>query len=157
MNGNTTRTRIGAFGTIFVASAFAIAGGLPGLLAAVVVGVSWYALPSIVVFTIGQFALGALVSPEQTPLLLLIAEGGLLGILSGATAETNRSAQSTAFVVGCIALFAVGSWASYHWLDSIWRTTAVLAVAVTVGAYGLHRYERIALGLVTDTPPPDHE
>lgn len=150
----TTRTWPGALGTLLAASALAVTGGASGLLAGAAVAASWYVLPTPAAFAVGQFALVA-VAADAGPLALVVAEGGLLGLLAGSTLDADRSARLVALAVGGVALLAASGWASYRWLGAAPQAAAVLAVGFALGAYGLHRYERVALGLVS--PSHDHE
>jgi len=146
---NQHRTWLGMGGILVVGSTLTLWHGIPGLLAAVVVALSWYVLPAVYAFTIGQFAFVAVV-PEsgQRILQTMLVEAGLIGILiEPVMNEHPRLAVLTGVgITVSVSLF----WAVAEWLQPLWKTVGVLTVGLTLLAYGLHRYERLELGVIME-------
>lgn len=156
------RTWLGGLGIVVLAAGWSLGSGLPGLLATAGVALCWYTLPVQYTFTIGQFALVALVSQSPATASVVIA-GGELGLVAMLcepvlAAGLPRSRWLPVGVVGGSSLVAVGGgWLSVHWLGGVWQAVALLSGVVLVVTYGLHRYERFVLELPAELTAKDHE
>lgn len=136
-------------GLVILAAALALLAGWTGLVIGMVVVVIGVMTPAPVAFGVGAVSL--LVGTPVTPLGGSLAAVGLFAVLVdpavGAKAG-QRVIATTAFVAGVLSGVAYG-------LDTVWSLPAVtIALAGTVALilYALHRYERVRLGLVSDTP-----
>lgn len=139
-----TQTWLGAIGTVVTVSAFTVSSGIFGFVLGTTIALSWYALPPMYAFTIGQFALVA-IAPRSTVVLGLL-EGGLVVILVEPALHYNRALRTLVLAGGVISFVASIVWVALEWLQPQWKTVVVLTIAFTVVTYGLHRYERLTVG-----------
>lgn len=168
------RTRVGGAAVLVAAGAFVVAGGLPGVVAAVAVVAGWFLFGGVYAFALGQLGAASLLAGNG-PLELVAVEIGLLGVLLASAAapvryergppspdspDTARRSPSS-FVRGVPsslihgpALLALG-WVlaggalAVAVLRSLVRPSVagvLLVVAAGVAAYALHRYQLVSLG-----------
>lgn len=155
----TPRTWGGGLGILVAGIGLTFLGGMPGLVAACLTAAGWWILPAQYAFTIGHFALAALLPEMGNPEIGVVAivEAGLILLLADALDATERQGQLVAGAVGGISVTVVVVWASAQWVPALWlRGFGLLAVGALVG-YWMHRYERTALGVLDDTATGDHE
>jgi hypothetical protein len=122
--------------------------------ASLVVALLAFWVPRWTLFALGQVALVA-VAPRGSPLEPIAAiEAGLFVLLLGdrlGALGSFRSLAATLFLAGGLGALAWGGWG---WFDTTWGVALVVAAAVAVAAYGLHRYERLQLGYLEDYREP---
>ena len=138
-------------GALLVAILGTVATGLPGFISGIVLLVLWYTVPTLYVVAFGQLAVAALGDGIATGYLIL-SELGLLAMLVGPSLALDRP-RWRVLVTSVVALALGGcTLAIVRWSDRLWQPLVFLVVVFAIGSYGLHRYERIALGLVEDNP-----
>lgn len=142
---NFERTRFGAVAALLTGVAFVAVAGLPGLAAAALVGVGWYASPTVA-FALGQIALVA-VMPDNL-LALAAVEVGLFGVLLAPAMTLDKPAVPVALGVGAALVGGTLAWASASARSLIGLPTAaaLLVVAFAFAAYVLNRYQLLTLG-----------
>jgi len=146
-----THTWLGAVGTLVAASTVTYWYGGIGVLTGLGIALSWYTLPSVYAFTIGQFALTAVAAGSGTPPLQLgLLEAGLLGILVEPAIYEGRQLRLVVLTGLGISVVMSLVWGLAEWIQPLWKTVVALTVSVALVAYGLHRYEQLELGLVTE-------
>lgn len=137
--------------------AFALFAGGSGILAGVALLILRYASTRLVTFALAHFLwIGVL--PELSVVQLGVAEAGLLPLLVAAL-QTNTVQSQEWHPIGLIALFGglLSVVAGLHtWLESNVIIAAVFTTTVLAITYVLHRYERVTLGLVTDSRTEVH-
>lgn len=151
-------TLLGLFGLTLTAAVFAIVGGLLGGLLALAFGVLWLFVPTVYSYAVGHlFALGVSAQALSAVELLFIEMGlvaVLLGPLVASTIENEdennlRSLRSRSVIGAGSALFAVVV-VGLALVEMLWVNAVVLLAIGVLVAYGLHRYERVSLGLADE-------
>lgn len=138
---------VGGRGLAFVGTVggLAVAGGVPGA----VVGVGAFLavlIAPVFGFALAQFGLVLVLAPGTPPSSVGVAQVGLFAALFGATAHDDTSAID-AGLYAALAIAAGGLvWGGLQ--TGLWQGAAALCGAVALVAYGLHRYELVALSLV---------
>ncbi|SDG29239.1 hypothetical protein [Halorientalis regularis] len=94
-------------------------------------------------------ALVAVPSGPDGPVLLALVAGALV-VLAGAELIAGAPPRSVGLFALLYAVLAAISWGLLAVVDSFATVTLLLAGGVALLAYGLHRYELVALGLVGD-------
>lgn len=143
------RTRLGTIAILLTVGTFTVANGAFGLAVGSAVALTWYRLPSVYAYTIGQFALGA-VSPNSVVVLGLL-EVGLSAILLEPALRAERPGWQIAALGLVLGFVATVAWQVIDHVQPLWTGVAVFVLCFTGVAYGLHRYERLALGLITES------
>jgi hypothetical protein len=175
---SSERTRLGWASALIAAVALlAVPGGQAAVAIAGALGVlgAWYLLAPTYAFALGHVALAA-VLPEggafaRGASLVWVAavEAGLLGmVLSSATefrefsssdpdGEGEMSSRSTSLavvgaglVLGWVVVGGLLAWASGRSSLGLPTAGALLVALTALAAYGLHRYQLVSLGLVSD-------
>ena len=137
-----------AFGTLVATLAVGVAVGPLGILMAVGVASAYYVVSATAAFALGQVILVALVPSGGIFVILVLAEIGLLGVLCSTIVDHGDSARLlVASVLAGLAIGAIG-WLSFQTSQAVWIAASALALATAFSAYGIHRYERVTLGLV---------
>lgn len=144
------RSWFGAPGLVVTIATLIVGVGPLGAVASAVLAIGWYHLSAVAVFCIGQIAL-LIFSPDAPFYQFAAAESGLWIVLIGPLLSGDERWQSVAAFV-----LAAGALGSIAWLvrivtDTLWPTALVLGICVALVAYGLHRYERLQLGLLETT------
>jgi hypothetical protein len=149
-------TLLGVFGVVLTGAVFGIVGGLVGVLLALAFGGVWLFAPTVYSYALGHVLALGISARAVTAVELLFIELGLVAVLLGplviATDGDDGRVRSTLTrsVLGAgSALFAVVV-VGLAFVESLWPTAALLTVVAGLAAYGLHRYERLALGLADD-------
>lgn len=139
----------GGLGVALATLGLGLAAGVPGLAAGAGAAIAWFLLPAPSAFAAGQLLAVAALSADDPPLAVAIAELGLLSVLAGPLAETDAPRGTlAAFAVAALAAGAVG-WGLLRTDRPLWLAALAVAVVAATAAYGIHRYERVSLGLVT--------
>lgn len=141
------RHPIGGLGVALATVALWSAAGLPGLVAGLLTLLAWALAPATLAFAVGQvLAVPLLGDAGLAPLVAV--EVGLLAVLAGPLTTPDRPARTlAAFVAGTAALWAA-AWLVLRAGEPLWAAAATLAIVAATAAYGVHRYERVRLGLV---------
>jgi len=144
-----TPTWLGGIGALLVAILCTVATGLPGFLAGIVFFLLWYIVPTLYTVAFGQLVVAALADGIAVEYLFAL-ELGLLAVLVGPSLTFDRPHWRVAVTSGIAALFGAGALASLRWGNRLWLPVAIVVIVFATVSYGLHRYERAALGLVED-------
>jgi hypothetical protein len=144
------RSAVGAVGLLVTIGALAVASGSTEALVGLVLVPIWLFFP--VVFTIAAaFVLLATLVTSVTVIDVAFVGLGVILVLAGRTSELERAGTllSTTVFVAAVCFLVVALVLS---LDrALWIAAGVLLVALVTAAYGVHRYELVSLGLVTDS------
>ncbi len=123
--------------------------GLGGAAVGVVIAAVAVVTRPLVVAAVAQAGLLMLV-PEITALSSLAVIGLFeLGVVAVLLSEHPFDTPTTLLTIGFGAVFVITTVAVLIWSGPL-TASAVLVALVAVLAYGIHRYERVSLGLVTD-------
>lgn len=135
---------------VAVAVAFTYVGGLVGgALGVALVGARRLASP-VTVYALGH-VLGLVIAETPTLQEVAVLEAPLvLALLAAGVDREAPDAFAPAMVVAVVglALVAAGGLTTF---DSLWQTAALGTLVVGLVAYGLHRYELVRLGLVSES------
>lgn len=92
--------------------------------------------------------------PADLPLAAVgLAVAGLAGVLFGPDLRSAAGRRTAGLGVGVAGLLAGAGAAAQATWGATWVAAGVLALLVAVVGYGLHRYERVAVGMVPDVGP----
>ena len=139
---------VAGFGTLVATLAALVAVGPLAALVAVAVGGALFFASTTAAFALGQVVLVALVPADGALAVLAIAELGLLVVLcSPAVDHHDPGRLLVASLLAGLAVGAIG-WLTLRASRGIWPAAGALVVATAFLAYGIHRYERVTLGLV---------
>ncbi|MFC5973394.1 hypothetical protein ACFPYI_18855 [Halomarina salina] len=139
---------VASLGGFAVAGGLALSGDFLALGAMPVAIIAAVTLATPVALTVCVLLVG-LFAPSST-LTLLVTGGGLALIAVAGLDSTGRPLLGVlvfSVVTGVIAGLAYGAW--MNWPP--WLATLATVTAIAVLGYGAHRYERVMLGLVTDS------
>jgi hypothetical protein len=139
---------VAGLGTLVTTLAVGVAVGPLAALMIVAVGGTLLFASTTAAFALGQIVLVALVPPGGTLAVLVIAEIGLLSVLCSPAVDHHDPGRL--LVASLLAGLAVGAtgWLTLRSSQGVWPAAGVLVVATAFLAYGIHRYERVTLGLV---------
>lgn len=168
----TERTRLGGASALVAAVALVVSAGveepvaaLQGVVAAVVVLTAWYLSAPTYAFALGNVALVA-VLPETAIVRMVVVEAGLLGMLLASATTLDDSDHSAdgpdhpahlavAGVVVLVLAWAIAggalAWASAGDLLGLPVAGGLLIALTALVVYGLHRYQLVSLGVVSET------
>jgi uncharacterized protein (DUF983 family) len=104
--------------------------------------------PSVVLFTVGQLAV-LLAVPRGAPLALLVAAEAAVSLPLVVSLLGVGLRATGVFTLVAIALGAL-VFGGLRALESLWLAALVVVPVVATLTYGLHRYERVVLGLVRE-------
>lgn len=143
-------TIVVAYGGLVVAGGLVLSGGVFSLVAAVVALLAALGLTT-------PFALAVcilLISTVDPPLSVALALSGCGLVIIALAGFDSMDTVSRAIVAFALLFVLIGGVTVLAWvtLPAWLATLAVLATIATLG-YGIHRYERVMLGLVTDDTP----
>lgn len=142
---------LAVLGTLVATLAVGVAVGPLAVLVIVAVGGTLFFASTTAAFALGQVVLVALVPPGGALAILVIAEIGLLGVLcSPAVDHHDPGRLLVASLLAGLAVGAIG-WLTLRSSQAVWLAAGALVVATAFLAYGIHRYERVTLGLVEPT------
>jgi len=144
--------RVGSLGLLavgVVSVEFVLVGDLLGIGAALALLVAWYALPAPSAVALGFVLFAVLLPVEPGTLELLVGTLGLLGVLAAAVPSWSAVPRfGVPFVVGW---FLLGGVAALGFrVGGLGVALVSLAALALLAGYGLHRYELLRLGLLTD-------
>jgi hypothetical protein len=115
----------------------------------------WATLPATYAFAIGQLAFVAVTRPESLLdiglLPLAVIEVGLVGVLVGPVLGSATGRRTAVWTIIGGSLLGGATLASYALSDRMWVAAALLVALGILGGYGIHRYELVALGKVTES------
>ena len=142
---------LAVLGTLVATAAVGVVVGPLGVLVAVGVGIARYLAAATTAFAAGQIVLVALYPTEGPLALLVLAEIGLSCVLLAPVVDHDEPGRAT--VATLVAGVALGgtAWVALRSTEGVWAGASMLVVGTAIVAYGLHRYERVRLGLV-ETP-----
>ncbi|WP_458190820.1 hypothetical protein [Haladaptatus sp. NG-WS-4] len=146
-----SKTWLDGAGALLVAIVYTVATGLPGLIAGGMLILMWYLLPTLYTFAFGQLLVAALFADGVALRYLIPLEPGLISVLVGPLLTLERPYWRLRMTVGVAILLGIGIVYIYQWLGEYWQAIGILTVVFALAAYGMHRYERVALGLVEDS------
>ena len=143
-----------------VAALTAVAGPY-GALVGVATAAVWYALGTPYALAGGHVALPALFPDGIDPFAFAVVELAFLAVLVGAALATSRPLEQAAIVLASALVLGGVAWLVFL-EGSLALAAAALLAVVALGAYAIHRYERLRLGLLEapsndsrPTPPED--
>jgi hypothetical protein len=145
-----TPTWLGGIGALLVAVLCPIATGLLGVLAGIVFILVWYTVPTLYSVAFGQLVVAVLADNIAAEYLILL-EIGLLAVLVGPLLRFDRPRWRVTVTSAIAVLFGVGILKSLQWSNRVLVAIAVIVFVFAFISYGLHRYERAALGLVEES------
>ncbi|MFH5801209.1 hypothetical protein [Haladaptatus sp. CMAA 1911] len=145
-----TATWLGGIGALFIGILCAVATGPPGILAGVIFLLVWYTVPTLYSVAFGQLVV-AVFADSITAEYLILLEVGLLAVLVGPLLTVDRPRWRVTVTSAMAVLFGVGALKSLQWSNQLWVAIAVVVFVFAIVSYGLHRYERVALGLVEES------
>lgn len=142
--GESQPTALGAVGLGATAVALGVTAGPLGLVAGLVIAGLGVVVSPIAVFGLGQ-AVVLVLLPSPTPLQLALLEGALFIALVAPATRT----RPTRLVTLSALLFAVSGTLVWYGSQVVGLQVTGLALLLAVGLlmYGIHRYERVVLGL----------
>lgn len=148
MNVNRTSAWIEASGVGITVLILAIARGFPGIVAGGLLVLFWYTCPSLYTVGYGQIALGALLIPTGTIVQIIIGEFGLLLVLLTPGLRLDQPLARMLTTLGSSILLVGGVLAGVS-LDVNHSQIGIILISVLgIVTYGMHRYERVAVGAV---------
>lgn len=144
----SVRRAFATIGTLVATIAIGTVVGPLGALVAIGVGSAQYLVSTTAAFATGQIVLAALFPPGGSPVALVLAEIGLLCVLCRIVVDHHAPARLIgATLVAGVAIGGSG-WLALRSSTTIWIGAGVIVAVTALVAYGLHRYERVQLGLV---------
>lgn len=147
-NASRLHRACAALGTLVATLAVGVAVGPLAILVAVAIGIALILVSTTAAFALGQVVLVALVPPDGAPIILVLAEIGLLGVLFSTI--INHYDPARLLVASLLAGLAVGAtgWLLFWMNQTVWIAASAVVITTAFVAYGIHRYERVTLGLV---------
>ncbi|WP_160135409.1 hypothetical protein [Halococcus salsus] len=135
-------------GTLVATLAVGVAVGPLSILVAAGVASALYFVSTTAAFALGQVVLVALVPPSGALALVVLAEIGLLAVLCSTAVDHHDTGRL--LVASLLAGLAIGAtgWLGLRTSQAVWVAAGALAIATAFLTYGIHRYERVTLGLV---------
>lgn len=148
---NPTRTDIaGALAVGLVGVGLVWIGGFAGLLATLVTVAVWAVIAPEYAVAAGQVLVAALVGaagPVAIPPIVVAESGLALVLLVELLADDDRRFGVLGYLVAIGGIGAVTS-LLYATEVGLWLVGGVQLAVFAVAAYGIHRYERLRLGLI---------
>lgn len=141
--GDADRTPLTGFELLATTALLGVTAGPPGVAVGAGLCVAWFLLPVVHVVALGQFAVVALYAASTPLLVLALVEAGLGSVLLASLLPDAPLRAGVAFLATALLLAGVVLFA-----PSVPFGASALLVLAATGAYGLHRYERVAMGLV---------
>ena len=130
--------------------------GPAGVLAGLVTAAVWYGLGVPYALAAGHVVLVAATPDRLAPSTIVLVELAFLPLLVASVRRTPAPLVAGGVVLGAGAGLGALAWASYA-SRGPWIAALVLLGTIALVAYGVHRYELVRLGLVTevgDEHPP---
>ena len=133
-------------GLLLAVIGLALAGGGPGLLAGVVLGIVWYLLPGAYAFTVGWIAIVAIVGDGGVSIGAALCVLGLVVVLLSPVGTLPRlQTVLTGTGLAAVGLLVVTRLA-YAISGTLWIAALVLVVLFGLSTYGLYRYDLLTTG-----------
>jgi hypothetical protein len=142
------RSRTSAVGVVLATAAFSVAAGPTGLLTSIAVVITWCLLSAPFAFAVGQLAFIVLFPAGSSLSQLALIEVGLLSILLGSVLRLDKPGRAVTVIVLAFAGLGTSAWVGFKMADTLWPAVLTVAASAIIAVYGLHRYERVRLGLV---------
>lgn len=142
------RRALAAIGTLVATIAVGIVVGPLGALVAIGVGGAQYLVSTTAAFATGQIVLAALFPSGGSLVALVLAEVGLLCVLCSTAVEHHAPVRSIGAALVAGVTIGGSGWLAYRSSATVWIGAGVIVATTALVAYGLHRYERVQLGLV---------
>lgn len=143
------RTRSGGIAVILLAVTVAVIAGPVGALAGLAIAATWYgfgtpyAIAATAVLLVGLFPNGIDVFS------FVLGTAGIVLLILSEAARTRRRIRTGAVALASIAVLGGVGWGALEaW--SLWIAVSGTLVVLAFLCYGLHRYELVVLGLVSD-------
>jgi hypothetical protein len=136
-----------AVAMLLAGAGFVALGGLSGVASAIGIGIVWLLLPSVYAVTIGYGLLAAFTIDGGVSLNALIVGIGLFAMLLAPAARLYRWETLVFVIVFAMATLFLVFAIAFATTDTLRSAALALAVTWAVAAYGVHRYERMILGL----------
>lgn len=143
---SASRRLLGLGAVLAVGSILGVLGGVPGLLFGATAVVVWLTTPPVFAFVLAQSGIAAVTSSPATP-LVVVAELALLTMLLSDTRLDVSTRPIGGALLG-VAVVAVGLWVMQP--VSLWLTALGSLLGVSGLIYGVHRYELLATGQLSD-------
>ncbi len=122
---------------------------VPGLGALLLVGL--YALaPPVYAAGVGLAVAAVLVAPP-TPTQTVVAAAGATLVLARDARTARRPTVAALALLSSAAVLLTAATLATVTLDALWQAALVLVAVGATLVYGMHRYERVRMGLVSDT------
>lgn len=145
----------GGLAALGVAALLWVLEGTIGLVSGGVLLLTWATLPPTYAFAVGQVAFVAVTRPESLLdiglLPLAVIELGLVGVLVGPDLRSATGRRTAVWTIIGGSLLGGATLTSYALSDRSWIAAALLVALGIFGGYGIHRYELVALGKVTES------
>ncbi|WP_331234193.1 hypothetical protein [Natronorarus salvus] len=143
------RTSLGGVGLALTIGALGLAAGPTGAIVGLTLIPIWLFFP--IVFTVAAAHVLLATLHTATVIDLLFVELGVLFVIAGraSTFEWTGTLLSTTTFTAAVGFLLVAVVLSVDL--SLWIATGVLLITFGVASYGLHRYELVSLGLVTES------
>lgn len=162
-------TWLGGIGAVVGAAALAVVGGTVGIVAGVLVVVTWFTLSDLAAYALGYVVLGAVLTnvvgagilprPPVGPLTdgalaSPFLQGGLvslalLPLLLGPVVDVRRPVVLSVVTVAFGAMVAVVALAPVLAGGTVWLGSVVLIGVTVLLAYALHRYGLLVSGVLS--------
>ena len=141
---------LAGYGGLMVAGGLALSAGVFGLVAAFIALVAAIGLTTPFALTVCILLITA-IGPTVT-LTVALSACGLAVIALAGFDNVNAPLQGVVLLLAATAL--VGGIAYLAWRAwPAWLATLSVLIVIAILGYGIHRYERVMLGLVTDDTP----
>lgn len=121
--------------------------GIFGLVAGAITIALWYAFGIPYAIALGHVMLLGLFPDGIGLAQFVLIETAFLAVLLAHVVDFSNAGQFGGAVLVSVLLLGGGTWLAFH-SHSRWLAAGVFLALLASGMYGLHRYERIALGLV---------
>lgn len=153
---NDGRAWGGWIACIVLVIAFSIASGLWGAFAGATVTLVWLALGTPYALAAGFVLLLALTPEGIEPFSVLLIGTGFVALL---LAPTITATASRAYAISAVSATVTAGAFSWLLLQSqpVWIVAVSLIGAFALATYGLHRYQRLRLGLLDDAEATDRD
>lgn len=145
-----THTWLDGIGALVVALVVTIVAGLPGVVTGAILLTLWYTMPTVYGVAFGHLIVAALFTDGVSLQYLLPAEAGLCALLVGPALNLDHPWWRVLVTSGGAISVGMATLVVYRWRGAYWQAIAVLAIGCAIAAYGMHRYERVALGYVEE-------
>ncbi|WP_458189222.1 hypothetical protein [Haladaptatus sp. NG-WS-4] len=141
------RALVGGSSALIVGLALTVFRGYVGLVAAAAILITWYVLKPVFAFAFSHIVLGALYPDRIGMIQIAIIEAGFLGLLLESAFQFESPRRLITLFGGFFVAFGLLVGGSYYLSGETWLVALILTVVVAVLAYGIHRYDIVAIQL----------